>query len=267
MASQMTSGGGFGEISPLVRGSSGAAGGGAGGESSIGPGSAAGGPSIETVRFVNSIKLTNVVATVNLDCKPELKSIALGARNAEYNPRRFPAVIMHIKDPKSAALIFSSGKMVVTGTRSEEDSLRAAQKYTSIMRRLKCAANCTEFRVQNMTASCDIGFPIRLEGLVMDQPRFCSYEPELFPGLVYRMYNPKIVLLIFVSGRIIITGAKTKRDMDAALEKLHPILLEYRKLPMAPSMVVVGSGEEGGREGEGEGGGGIGGGRGGKRKR
>lgn len=265
MASPMMSGsgGGVGGISPLMRGSSGAVagGGGGGGESSMGGGSAAGGPSVETIRFVNSIKLTNVVATVNLDCKPELKSIALGARNAEYNPRRFPAVIMHIKEPKSAALIFSSGKMVVTGTRSEEDSLRAAQKYTTIMKRLKCAANCTEFRVQNMTASCDIGFPIRLEGLVMDQPRFCSYEPELFPGLVYRMYNPKIVLLIFVSGRIIITGAKTKRDMDAALEKLHPILLEYRKLTVAPPPLPAAMGSDGG------GGGGGKGGKGGKRKR
>ncbi len=93
-----------------------------------------------------------------------------------------------------------------------------------------------------MTASCDIGFPIRLEGLVMDQPRFCSYEPELFPGLVYRMYNPKIVLLIFVSGRIIITGAKAKRDMDAALEKLHPILLEYRKTPAAAAVAPGGGG-------------------------
>ncbi|TFJ87154.1 hypothetical protein NSK_001486 [Nannochloropsis salina CCMP1776] len=218
-----------------------------------------GGPSAETLRFVASIKLTNVVATVNLDCKPDLKSIALGARNAEYNPRRFPAVIMHIKEPKSAALIFSSGKMVVTGTRSETDSLQAAHKYTTIMKRLKCAANCTEFRVQNMTASCDIGFPIRLEGLVMDQPRFCSYEPELFPGLVYRMYNPKIVLLIFVSGRIIITGAKTRRDMDAALEKLHPILLEYRKMPAAPSSVPV---KEGPMSAGGGGRGGVG-----KRKR
>ncbi len=205
-----------------------------------------GGTNAATKKFVDSIKLTNVVSTVNLDCKPDLKSIALGARNAEYNPRRFPAVIMHIKDPKSAALIFSSGKMVVTGTNSEENSLRAAQKYTTIMKRLKCAANCTEFKVQNMTASCDIEFPIRLEGLVMDQPRFCSYEPELFPGLVYRMYNPKIVLLIFVSGRIIITGAKNRRDMDAALEKLYPILLEYQK-PKAAAGASSGGGGGGGK--------------------
>ena len=82
----------------------------------------------------------------------------------------------------------------------------------------------------------------------MDQPRFCSYEPELFPGLVYRMYNPKIVLLIFVSGRIIITGAKAKGDMDAALEKLHPILLEYRKLP-ALSLQESGSGASAGGSG------------------
>lgn len=199
-------------------------------------------PSAATVAFLQTLKLTNVVATVNLDCKPDLKNIALGARNAEYNPRRFPAVIMHIKEPKSAALIFASGKMVVTGTRSEDDSGKAAQKYTLIVKRLGNAAQCTEFKIQNMTASCDISFPIRLEALAVDQPRFCSYEPELFPGLVYRMYSPKVVLLIFVSGRIIITGAKSKRDMESALEKLHPILLEYRKVPYQPPALPAGPG-------------------------
>ncbi|KAF9896548.1 TATA-box-binding protein, partial [Lobosporangium transversale] len=93
--------------------------------------------------------LQNIVATVNLDCRLDLKTIALHARNAEYNPK-----------------------------------------------------------IQNIVGSCDVKFPIRLEGLAYAHGPFTSYEPELFPGLIYRMVKPKIVLLIFVSGKIVLTGAK-----------------------------------------------------------
>ncbi|KAJ2520731.1 TATA-binding protein (TBP), partial [Coemansia sp. RSA 1937] len=80
--------------------------------------------------------LQNIVATVNLDCRLDLKSIALHARNAEYNPKRFAAVIMRIREPKTTALIFASGKMVVTGAKSEDDSKLAARKYARIVQKL-----------------------------------------------------------------------------------------------------------------------------------
>nr|GMD23154.1 TATA-box-binding protein [Ipomoea batatas] len=121
--------------------------------------------------------LQNIVSTVNLDCKLDLKAIALQARNAEYNPKRFAAVIMRIREPKTTALIFASGKMVCTGAKSEQQSKLAARKYARIIQKL--------------------GFPAKFK-----------YEPELFPGLIYRMKQPKIVLLIFVSGKIVLTGAK-----------------------------------------------------------
>ena len=73
--------------------------------------------------------LQNIVATVNLDCRLDLKTVALHARNAEYNPKRFAAVIMRIREPKTTALIFASGKMVVTGAKSEDDSKLASRKY------------------------------------------------------------------------------------------------------------------------------------------
>ncbi|KAI1172074.1 TATA-box-binding protein [Nemania sp. FL0916] len=174
--------------------------------------------------------LQNIVATVNLDCRLDLKTIALHARNAEYNPKRFAAVIMRIRDPKTTALIFASGKMVVTGAKSEDDSKLASRKYARIIQKLGFNAKFTDFKIQNIVGSCDIKFPIRLEGLASRHHNFSSYEPELFPGLIYRMIKPKIVLLIFVSGKIVLTGAKVREEIYQAFEMIYPVLQDFRKV-------------------------------------
>ncbi|KAJ3345720.1 TATA box-binding protein-like protein 2 [Entophlyctis luteolus] len=168
--------------------------------------------------------LQNVVSTVNLECKLDLKTIALRARNAEYNPKRFAAVIMRIRDPKTTALIFASGKMVITGAKSEDFSKLAARKYARIIQKLGFPAKFTEFKVQNIVGSCDVKFPIRLEGLAYSHAEFSSYEPELFPGLIYRMEKPKIVLLVFVSGKVVLTGAKYRTEIYEAFERIYPVL-------------------------------------------
>jgi len=173
--------------------------------------------------------LQNIVATVNLSCPLELKRIALQARNAEYNPKRFAAVIMRIRDPKTTALIFASGKMVCTGAKSEEQAKLASRKYARIIQKLGFPAKFTEFKIQNIVGSCDVKFPIRLEKLYFSHGRFCSYEPELFPGLIYRMLDPKVVLLIFVSGKIVLTGAKDKRDIYTAFNNIFHTLKQFKK--------------------------------------
>ncbi|NXS96490.1 TBPL2 protein, partial [Jacana jacana] len=118
----------------------------------------------------------------------------------------FAAVIMRIREPRTTALIFSSGKMVCTGAKSEEQSRLAARKYARVVQKLGFPAKFLDFKIQNMVGSCDVKFPIRLEGLVLTHQQFSSYEPELFPGLIYRMVKPRIVLLIFVSGKVVLTG-------------------------------------------------------------
>jgi transcription initiation factor TFIID TATA-box-binding protein len=174
--------------------------------------------------------LQNIVSTVNLGCKLDLKSIAMRARNAEYNPRRFAAVILRIRDPKTTALVFHSGKMVVTGAKSEDLARLAARKYARIIQKLGFTAiQFLDFTIQNIVGSCDVKFPIRLEGLALDHEDFSSYEPELFPGLIYRMVLPKIVLLIFVSGKIVLTGAKSREQIYEAFEYIYPVLTEFRK--------------------------------------
>ncbi|XP_077175144.1 TATA box-binding protein-like 2 [Paroedura picta] len=173
--------------------------------------------------------LQNIVATVNLACKLDLKNIALHARNAEYNPKRFAAVIMRIREPRTTALIFSSGKMVCTGAKSEEQSRLAARKYARVVQKLGFPAKFLDFKIQNMVGSCDVRFPIRLEGLVLTHQQFSSYEPELFPGLIYRMVKPRIVLLIFVSGKVVLTGAKDRSEIYEAFENIYPILKGFKK--------------------------------------
>ncbi|XP_045594538.1 TATA-box-binding protein isoform X2 [Procambarus clarkii] len=174
-------------------------------------------------------QLQNIVSTVNLNCKLDLKKIALHARNAEYNPKRFAAVIMRIREPRTTALIFSSGKMVCTGAKSEDDSRLAARKYARIVQKLGFPAKFLEFKIQNMVGSCDVKFPIRLEGLVLTHSQFSSYEPELFPGLIYRMVKPRIVLLIFVSGKVVLTGAKFRIQIYEAFDNIYPILKSFKK--------------------------------------
>lgn len=143
---------------------------------------------------------------------------------------------MRIREPKTTALIFASGKMVVTGAKSEDDSKLASRKYARIIQKLGFNAKFTDFKIQNIVGSCDIKFPIRLEGLASRHHNFSSYEPELFPGLIYRMMKPKIVLLIFVSGKIVLTGAKVREEIYQAFELIYPVLSgTLASLPSASS--------------------------------
>ena len=183
--------------------------------------------------------LQNIVSTADLGCKLELRKIALQARNAEYNPKRFAAVIMRIKEPKTTALIFSSGKMVCTGAKSEDDSKKASRKYAKIIKSLGFNVTFKEnnFKVENIVGSCDIKFQIRLTKLnnvfmekykldakSKEKKYICQYEPEIFPGLIYHMSNPAIVLLIFVSGKIVLTGAKKREQIFEAFKRVLPLL-------------------------------------------
>lgn len=174
-------------------------------------------------------KLQNIVSTANLMCELDLRKIALTAKNAEYNPKRFAAVIMRIKEPKTTALIFKSGKMVCTGARSEEDSKKAARQYAKYIRKLGFDVKFSEFTIQNIVGSCDVKFKISLEGLSMNN-KLCNYDPEVFPGLIYKMVEPKIVLLIFFSGKIVLTGAKTKEQIYAAFDKIYPLLFKFKQV-------------------------------------
>ncbi|KAJ0175610.1 hypothetical protein K1T71_008769 [Dendrolimus kikuchii] len=176
----------------------------------------------------NSIKLQNCVSTVSLGCELKLLDIYSRTRFSEYNPSRFQGVVMKIRDPRATALVFRSGKIVCTGARNEHDSYLAARKFARIIQKLGFPAKFLDFKIQNCIATADLRFPIKLEALQQAHGQFSSYEPELFPGLVYRMVRPRVVLLIFVNGKIVFTGGKTRNDISEALDIIYPILRSYR---------------------------------------
>ena len=136
---------------------------------------------------------------------------------------------MRLREPKTTALVFASGKMVCTGAKTEEASRTAARKYARIIQKLGNPVSFTNFAIQNIVGSVDVKFAIDLEQISNEHHQFCTYEPEIFPGLVYRMLDPKIVILIFVSGKLVLTGAKKKADIDTAFQKIYPLLEASKK--------------------------------------
>ncbi|XRB20425.1 transcription initiation factor TFIID TATA-box-binding protein [Pseudoscourfieldia marina] len=91
--------------------------------------------------------IDNVVAQFSLGCEVDLKQVTLHAKNCEYNPKRYPAVVSRIREPHSTACIFASGKVNVTGTKSEADAKRAATKFAKNVKKADYAASVNDFRV------------------------------------------------------------------------------------------------------------------------
>jgi len=180
------------------------------------------------------IRIQNIASTANFGVRLDLKKIALKCRNTEFNPRRFSAVIMRLREPRATALMFASGKICVTGVKSTHNATLAMKKFHYIIERIGFQPKeYMDYKIQNIVGTADCGFPIRLEGLVYAHSAFASYEPELFPGLIYRLVSPRVVFLIFVSGKVVITGAKKESDLANALTKLYPVLVEFKKVNVA----------------------------------
>ena len=180
--------------------------------------------------------IENIVSTANLCCEIKLREIALQAKNAEYNPKRFSAVIMKIKEPKTTALIFSSGRMVCLGAKNEEDSKKACKKFAKIIKSLGYPVVFKEFKIQNVVGSVDSGYNISLMKLYIHLIKrinckgnnFVAFEPEQFPGLIYRMIEPNIAILIFFSGKLVLTGGKQKEDIYQGFKKIYPLLVKFK---------------------------------------
>ena len=145
---------------------------------------------------------------------------------------------MRIREPRATALIFGTGKVVITGAKSEQDAYQAGRIFERTLTKIQSKLlktneheSLTEFKVQNIVANGDLGFSIKLEALQEEHKKFarCHYEPELFPGLVYKMENPKVSLLIFTSGKVVLAGAKSRSDLYTAYQKIYPVLFAYKK--------------------------------------
>ncbi len=173
------------------------------------------------------ISVENVVATATLDQKLDLIAIMKVFRNVEYRPKKFPGLVFRLKRPKTATLIFTTGKMVCTGAKSEKLARSAIKK---VVKELKnngiIILGKPIIVIQNIVASANLHGKIDLE-MAADIMDNVMYEPEQFPGLIYRMAEPKVVILIFASGKLVCTGGKSAEMVDVAVAKLHGILEDY----------------------------------------
>ncbi len=173
-------------------------------------------------------KIENVVATVTLDIKEKIDLNILARKYAEVvcNPERFPGLVMRIEKPKATILVFSTGKMVVTGMRKASEAKIVVDNVIKRIKKAKIEVSNPKITVQNIVASGDLHTPIDLKmaAVVME---YAMYEPEVFPGLIYRMQDPKTVFLIFSTGRIVCTGGKTKEIVAQAVKKLQREVKEY----------------------------------------
>lgn len=178
----------------------------------------------------NNIKIENVVASTTLDRRMPLDRIAIYLENTEYEPEQFPGLVYRLKEPKAAALIFGSGKVVCTGTQSPEMAKEAVDKIIDELREADIEiGEKPEITVQNMVASSEVGATLNLNRIAFELVG-TEYEPEQFPGLVYRLDEPSVVFLLFSSGRIVCTGGRTYEDVLEGIEKLKENLQEIGAL-------------------------------------
>ena len=176
------------------------------------------------------VEIQNVVASATLDQKINLLDIMKVFRNVEYRPKQFPGLVFRLKRPKTATLIFGSGKMVCTGAKSEKQARSAVMK---VVRELKANGiiilGKPKIVIQNIVSSANLHGKIDQEAMsdILDN---VMYEPEQFPGAIYRMTEPKVVLLVFASGKLVITGAKREEQVYEAVVKIRTILIDYELL-------------------------------------
>ena len=173
--------------------------------------------------------IQNVVSTFNLGLQSlDLRELALQKGWIEYNPHKFAAACMRLRNPKTTALAFGSGNMVCTGAKDELTSMYASRRYVRLLQRHGLPVVFQKFKIQNIVASSNVGHAMKLKELASKFGPYVSYEADLFPGLVFRVTAPKLVFLIFRSGTVVITGAKNRQEIAKTFDLLYQnVLVNY----------------------------------------
>ena len=175
------------------------------------------------------IAIVNVVATATINQRLDLVDITKKFPGVEYHPEQFPGAVFRLKNPKTGILLFSTGNMVCTGAKSKELAETAVFRVVKILRKGKIKIkNEPIVSIQNIVSSINLGGKVNLEQAARTLPR-SMYEPEQFPGLIHRMLDPKTVILIFASGKLVCVGAKLEKDVHRSVNQIHS-LLEEKKL-------------------------------------
>ena len=177
----------------------------------------------------SNLTVQNIVATASLGKDVSLTKLAKSQSNTEYNPEQFPGLVLRIKKPKSAVLVFSSGNLVCTGTKSiaqvKEVIAQVIKQLAKIGVRITAKPKVT---VQNIVASGSINIDLNLNILALELQN-TEYEPEQFPGLVYKLGKPNVTFLLFSNGKLVCTGTKNKEELDESMVLLNKNVQEVLK--------------------------------------
>ena len=166
------------------------------------------------------IEIVNIVVSTSLEHDIPLEKMAATLSNTEYNPEQFPGLVIRIKDPKTSALIFSSGNVVCTGARNIKDVERSLEKIKESLKKINIDITVTpKITIQNIVASGEIGLDLNLNTLTLKLEN-TEYEPEQFPGLVYKLAQNKATFLLFSNGKIVCTGTKSEEEVHESVEIL-----------------------------------------------
>lgn len=166
------------------------------------------------------ISVVNIVVSASLGHDIPLEKMAATLSNTEYNPEQFPGLVIRIKEPKTSALIFSSGKIVCTGARSMDKVHESIKKIIKSLEKINVKIKAyPEVHIQNIVAAGSVGMDLNLNVLAMKLDN-TEYEPEQFPGLVYKLPDQKATFLLFSNGKVVCTGTKSEEEVNKALDKL-----------------------------------------------
>jgi transcription initiation factor TFIID TATA-box-binding protein len=178
-------------------------------------------PNVKSKAKKSDLKIQNIVATTSLGKPVSLTKLARSQSNTEYNPEQFPGLVLRIKEPKSAVLVFSSGNLVCTGTKSVG---QVKQVIEAVIKQIaKIGVKITDkpkITVQNIVASGSIDLNLNLNVLAL-QLENTEYEPEQFPGLVYKLVDPPATFLLFSNGKLVCTGTKDKKQLEESMKQLN----------------------------------------------
>src|SRR3970282_754952 len=180
-----------------------------------------------------NLKVQNIVATTSLGKPVSLTKLARSEANTEYNPEQFPGLVLRVKEPKSAVLVFSSGNLVCTGTKSIAQVKEVINVVIKQLRKINVKVTIKpKITVQNIVASGTINLKLNLNYLALEMQN-TEYEPEQFPGLVYKLIEPNATFLLFSNGKLVCTGTKNKQQleysMDLLLKNVKAVLKNYEK--------------------------------------
>lgn len=164
----------------------------------------------------NIVTNANTGESINID-------LVVEAIHGRLNGKVFPALASLCRESRATNSCFSSGEVVISGSRNELQALLSAHL---LIERISLDFDRTDlylmnFKVDNIVCSCDLGFKLNVDAFVQDNKLFCEYEPEFFPGAHYRATNPEMRFVLFKSGRVAVVGLKSYDLIEVAAKKLE----------------------------------------------